>query len=55
MRQPNAAPDPVNLDQGDLHHQVNFRSICASVLKDWLGADDTAILGTGFERMHGLV
>ena len=55
VRQPNAAPGPVNLDQGDLHHQVNFRSICASVLKDWLGADDTAILGTGFERIHGLV
>ena len=55
VRQPNAAPDPVNLDQGDLHYQVNFRSICASVLKDWLGADDTAILRTGFERIHGLV
>ncbi|WP_241502275.1 DUF1501 domain-containing protein [Hymenobacter glacialis] len=51
----NAAPDLANLDQGDLRHQIDFRSIYASILKDWLGADDTAILGTGFERMSGLV
>ena len=51
----NNAPDLVNLDQGDLRHQLDFRSIYASVLKDWLGADDTAILGTGFERLSSLV
>ncbi|WP_046246932.1 DUF1501 domain-containing protein [Hymenobacter terrenus] len=51
----NDAPDLVNLDQGDLRHQVDFRSIYANILKDWLEADDTAILGTGFERMSGLV
>ena len=51
----NDAPDLVNLDQGDLRHQVDFRSIYASVLKDWLGADDAAILGSGFERLTGLV
>ena len=51
----NDAPDLVNLDQGDLRYQVDFRSIYATILKDWLGADDTAILGNGFERMSGLV
>ena len=51
----NDAPDLVNLDQGDLRHQIDFRSIYATILKDWLGADDTAILGSGFERMSGLV
>ena len=51
----NNAPDLANLDQGDLRHQIDFRSIYAAVLRDWLGADDTAILGTGFERMSGLV
>ena len=51
----NDAPDLTNLDQGDLKHQVDFRSIYATVLKDWLGADDAAILGTGFARMSGLV
>ena len=51
----NDAPDLANLNQGDLRHQVDFRSIYATLLKDWLGADDTAILGTRFERMSGLV
>ena len=47
----NNGPDLANLDQGDLRHQVDFRSIYAAILKDWLGADDAAILGTGFERL----
>ncbi len=51
----NDAPDLANLDQGDLRHQVDFRGIYAAVLKDWLGADDTSILGTDFERLRGLV
>ena len=51
----NAAPDLANLDQGDLRHQVDFRGIYAAILKDWLGADDAAILGTGFERMSRIV
>ncbi|MGI4884869.1 MAG: DUF1501 domain-containing protein [Janthinobacterium lividum] len=51
----NDAPDLANLDQGDLRHQVDFRGIYATVLKDWLGADDTSILGTDFERLRGLV
>ena len=51
----NNAPDLANLDQGDLRHQIDFRSIYASVLKNWLGADDLAVLGTGFERRPGLV
>ena len=51
----NEAPDLLNLDQGDLKYQVDFRGIYATVLKDWLGADDNGILGTGFERFGGLV
>ena len=47
----NDGPDLANLDQGDLRHQVDFRSIYAAILRDWLGADDAAILGTGFERL----
>ncbi|GAC1374123.1 MAG: DUF1501 domain-containing protein [Hymenobacter sp.] len=51
----NDAPDLLNLDQGDLRHQVDFRSVYASILHNWLGADDAAILGPGVERMSGLV
>ncbi|GAA3923879.1 DUF1501 domain-containing protein [Hymenobacter algoricola] len=51
----NAAPDLLNLDQGDLKHQLDFRSLYATVLHDWLGADDKAILGQEFARLKGLV
>jgi len=51
----NDAPDLQNLDQGDLRHQVDFRSIYATVLRDWLGADDKVILGSNFDRLSGLV
>jgi uncharacterized protein (DUF1501 family) len=51
----NAAPDLQNLDQGDLQHQLDFRSLYATVLHDWLGADDQAILGSRFSRINGLV
>jgi uncharacterized protein (DUF1501 family) len=47
----NAAPDLANLDQGDLRYQLDFRSVYATVLRDWLGADDKAILGSEFERL----
>ncbi|WP_345074018.1 DUF1501 domain-containing protein [Hymenobacter fastidiosus] len=51
----NDAPDLLNLDQGDLKHQLDFRSIYATILHDWLGADDKAILGSHFDRLKGLV
>ena len=51
----NAAPDLAQLDQGDLRYQLDFRSVYATVLRDWLGADDTAVLGSEFERLAGIV
>ncbi len=41
----NAMPDLANLDEGDLKYKVDFKSVYASVLKNWLQADDKAILG----------
>ncbi|TGE27241.1 DUF1501 domain-containing protein [Hymenobacter metallicola] len=58
LRQPgivNDAPDLLNLDQGDLKYQLDFRSVYATILRDWLGADDKAILGSEFRRLAGLV
>ena len=52
---PNTAPDLADLDQGDLRRQIDFRSVYASVFKNGLGANDTAILGSGFEQMRGLM
>ena len=51
----NDAPNLADLDQGDLKYQLDFRSVYATVLRDWLGADDTAILGSEFARLRGLV
>lgn len=51
----NNAPDLENLLDGDLRHQLDFRSLYATVLHDWLQADDKGILGAEFERLQGLV
>lgn len=44
-------PDLRDLDAGDLRHRLDFRQLYATVLHDWLGADDTLILGRAFERV----
>jgi uncharacterized protein (DUF1501 family) len=51
----NAPASLADLDQGDLRYQVDFRSLYASILTDWLGADDQLVLGPGIERLAGLV
>jgi uncharacterized protein (DUF1501 family) len=45
----NPAPDLVNLDNGDLIYQVDFRDIYTSVLNHWLDADAPKVLGKGFK------
>ena len=47
-------PSLVDLDQGDLKHQVDFRSVYASILDRWLGADDHKILGERFRPANVL-
>jgi uncharacterized protein (DUF1501 family) len=51
----NAPASLADLDQGDLRYQVDFRRLYASILSDWLGADDKLVLGPGIERLAGLV
>jgi uncharacterized protein (DUF1501 family) len=51
----NAPASLADLDQGDLRYQVDFRSLYASILTDWLGADDKLVLGPGIEKLAGLV
>lgn len=41
----NALPDLNNLSDGDLIYTEDFRKVYATVLKNWLGADSTKILG----------
>ncbi len=45
----NEAPNLTNLTDGDLTYSVDFRQIYATLLHDYLGADDVAILGRKFD------
>lgn len=44
-------PSLTDLTDGDLKHAVDFRSVYATVLDRWLGADPAKILGHSFERI----
>ncbi|MEZ0542437.1 DUF1501 domain-containing protein [Fibrella arboris] len=48
----NEAPNLTNLDEGDLKYTVDFRTIYATLLRDWLKADDTTILGRTFDTLN---
>lgn len=49
------APDLTHLDRnGNFVHTVDFRSIYASVLDDWLGIDHPEVLGSTFETLGAL-
>lgn len=52
LNQPASLAD---LDQGDLRYQLDFRSLYASILTDWLGADDQLVLGPGVARLAGIL
>ncbi|MBX2889282.1 MAG: DUF1501 domain-containing protein [Ferruginibacter sp.] len=44
----NPLPDLENLDSGDLRYTIDFKSVYATVLRNWLGADDRKVLGEQF-------
>jgi uncharacterized protein (DUF1501 family) len=44
-------PNLTDLTDGDLKHNVDFRSVYATLLDKWLGADPAKILGSDFERV----
>ncbi|WP_118976286.1 DUF1501 domain-containing protein [Taibaiella koreensis] len=47
----NALPNLEELQDGDLKYEVDFKSVYATVLKQWLAADDVAILGKEMPRL----
>lgn len=47
----NSMPDLNDLNAGDLIHKVDFKSVYATLLHNWLGADDEKILG----KKYGLL
>ncbi len=49
----NEIPNLQNLDaNGDLQHSVDFRSVYATILNNWLEVDDTQILNSNFKKMN---
>lgn len=44
-------PSLSDLDQGDLKMSIDFRSVYATILSDWLGIDATPILGKVFNTV----
>lgn len=44
-------PSLTDLDDGDLKYKIDFRSIYATVLDKWLGADSKAVLGEKFDQL----
>lgn len=47
----NSMPDLNDLDDGDLKYNIDFKTVYATVLKNWLDADDKAILGKKYEHL----
>ena len=43
-------PSMTDLDQGDLRFTVDFRSVYAGILEDWLGTPAEQVLGKGFPK-----
>lgn len=48
----NEAPNLTDLDNGDLKYTVDFRSIYATLLRNWLNVDDVAVLGKKFQTLN---
>jgi len=48
----NAMPDLDNLNEGDLKHTVDFKSVYATMLHNWLSADDKEILGKQYPLLN---
>jgi uncharacterized protein (DUF1501 family) len=48
----NPMPDLSDLDEGDLKYKVDFKNVYATVLKNWLAADDMAILKKKYDYLR---
>lgn len=48
----NSLPDLRNLESGDLKYEIDFRRVYATILRNWLNADDRKIMGKEFELLN---
>ncbi|MDP4265619.1 MAG: DUF1501 domain-containing protein, partial [Bacteroidota bacterium] len=47
----NPLPDLADLQEGDLKYNIDFKNVYATVLKNWLDADDETILGKKYDHL----
>jgi uncharacterized protein (DUF1501 family) len=47
----NEMPNLADLDEGDLKYKIDFKNVYATVLKNWLNADDIKILGKQYDYL----
>ena len=45
------APDLSNLDDGDLRTKTDFRSVYATIIRDWFGHDPLPVLNHDYENL----
>jgi uncharacterized protein (DUF1501 family) len=45
-------PSLEKLEQGNLKHGIDFRSVYAGILENWLGVKATEVLGQKFETAN---
>ena len=43
--------DLADLDEGDLKPRIDFRSVYATTIRDWLGGDPALVLGSTYEQL----
>lgn len=43
-------PDLADLDRGNLRHQFDYRQVFTSILQDWMGASNDALIQTRFDQ-----
>ena len=48
----NPLPDLGDLQEGDLKHKIDFKSVYATILDNWLNADAHKILGRRFDHLN---
>jgi uncharacterized protein (DUF1501 family) len=46
-----AAPSLTDLDNGNLKHTTDFRSVYQTMIQDWLGGDAASVLGGSFPQL----
>ena len=50
-----AHPSLTDLDDGDLKHAIDYRSVYRTVLEDWLGASVNGLVDGQFEKLESLI